>query len=466
MMAAPGSSSQDSSTMSEIVIPSTPPPQPTHTSNSAEMTPPPSTQPPKTNFTHTRTNSAQRTLFPQSPPSTVKASIELAIPSLQDIANASPDKVRQIAHDVVRTLAETRTSAAHFKLQHTLLTMECQESAQRAEIERQMMVREVEVLKAAEHHRGTAFMSPGCQQPIAQAQIHDLEKTCKALQEEKDEIEHKLHKAKKLVEKEIDRSELLYEENLMLKKRIRENREHFNLMRQSPAFSSLITPSSTFTTPQRKPVPQFADSARSHVSGRNQDPFAALLAADQVLSGEAASMPSTPTKVHATKSGQGHTRGAYSLSSLQTTPMYSRPVIAGESNSQNTAESGHRLAYSAPNTQRSGLSEGKDHHDRDSTISVSDDEVETDEDLPQSQASSLATNMLRRNPGIQDSSRLPEKVEKSSKALQSRLFGQVKKVGADKKRHASFGENEIAKKMKLGEGVGLGIGTWETPKLR
>ena len=355
-------------------------------------------------------------------------------------------------------------SAAHFKFQHSLLTIEAQESAQRAEIERQMTRREVEVLQAAEHHHSALSATPRASQSSAQPQIDVLLRTFKDLEEEKAEIEHRLQKAKKIIEQEIDKAELLYEENLMLKKRIRENREHFTWMRQSPAFSTFSTPCNHFATPQRKPAPQFAEPAHSHVSSRNQDPFAALLAADQVLSGEAASLPSTPTKTHSSKFRQGHTRGAFSLSSLQSTPTHTRPVTAGERNYHSKSVSDYRLAYSAPHTQVVEMLEEKDRRDRDSTISVSEEDALTDEDLTQSQASSLATNMLRRNPGSQESSSFRSKAEISSKALQTKLFGQIKKAGIDRKRHASFCETDSAKKTKLTEEVGLGIGTWGTPK--
>lgn len=342
--------------------------------------------------------------------------------------------------------------------------MESQEAAQRAEIEHQMTRREVEVLQVAEHHhRRVQCATPRTSQSSAQPQIDALLRTCKDLEEENAEIEHRLQKAKRIIEREMDKSGLLYEENLMLKRRIRENREHFTMLRQSPAFA---TPRNEFATPQRRSGPQFAEPVLCHADTRNQDPFAALLAADQVLSGEAASLPSTPTKAQSTKLHQGHTRGAFSLSSLQTTPTHSRPLTACETLYQTQGSPDHRSAYSAPNTQRVGHSGERDRRDRDSTISVSDEDAFTDEDLPQSQASSLAASMLRRNPGSQESSSLPGKAEKSSKMLQTKIFGQVKKPGMGRKRHASFGETETVKKMKLTEGVGLGIGAWGVSKAR
>ena len=447
--------------MSDIVVPSTPPPQPIPHANSAEMTPPPSTQPLKTNFEITRSKSAQRTLFPQSPPSTIKVGIELAVPTSEYIAKAEPEELRKITQELSHAVTEARMSAAHFKLQHSLLTIECQESAQRAEVENQMTRREVEVLQSAGYHRSSAASATSrSMQPSAQPQSDALLRICKELEDEKDEVEHRLHKAKRIIEQKIDMIELLYEENVMLKRRIRENREHFNMMRQSPSFATLGTPRNDFANPQRKPAPKFTETTRPYVGSRSEDPFAALLAADQMLSGEAASLPVTPTKTQPSKFHQGHTRGAFSLSSLQTTPLHSRSVTSGKPDYPDQGGLGHHLAYSAPSKQLFRSSEDRERHDRDSTISFSDEGALTDDDVPQSQASSLATNMLRRNPGGQASSRLPEKAEKSSKALQTKLFGQVKKAGIDRKRQASFGPNDGAKKAKLAEGIGLGIGAW------
>ena len=109
--------------------------------------------------------------------------------------------------------------------------------------------------------------------------------------------------------------------------------------------------------------------------------------------------------------------------------------------------------------------------DRDSTISASDaEEAETEgeEQFPNSQASALATSMLRHNRG---SSRRQNQgttsAPKSSTLLQTKLFGQVKKPGAEQqqpsglKRKASLGEkNMSSKKSRAPANVGLGIDTY------
>jgi len=377
-----------------------------------------------------------------------------ALPTAEAIANASLDGLRIMAQDLVAAVKDARMSAAHFKLQYSLLAMETQEAAERAEVEHQMTRREVEVLQAAEHkHRSSSLATRQNSLPPSQPQIEALTKTCKELEDERDEAEQRLQRAKKLIELEKDKAELLVEENMMLKRRIRENREHFSRLKsQSPVYT---TPRDAFTTPQRKAIPRYPESAPTHTS------IAALLAAGQVLSRESASVPSTPTKSHTSKLKRGHTRAAHSLSSLHTTPARTRPLT-----SDGFADPS--LPFSAPGSQLVNESAERERHDRDSTISISDaeDDVSGDDDgIPQSQASSLATDMLRKNPGSQESLRLSQGAERSSNLLQTKLFGSVKKHGVDRsrqgKRRGSFQDADIqAKKAKLNEGVGLGIESW------
>ena len=356
-----------------------------------------------------------------------------------------------MATDLVAAVTDARTSAAHFKLQYNLLAMETQEAAQRAEVEHQMTRREVEVLQAADHrNRAALSATPRNSLPPQQPQIDALTRTCQDLEDERDEYASRLQRAKKLIELEKDKAELVMEENALLKRRIRENREHFTRLKsQSPIY---MTPRDPYTTPRRAP-PRFAETSSSH------QPFAALLAADQVLNGESISVPSTPTKSQSSKIKHGHTRGAHSLSSLHTTPVRTRPVT-----SDGFPDTRHPL--SAPGSQLVNESAERERHDRDSTISISDaEDAGSENDIPQSQASSLATDMLRKNPASQESLRLSQSAERSSNLLQTKLFGNVKKPGVEKyqsaKRRGSFGDSNVKmKKAKLHEGVGLGIEAW------
>lgn len=450
----------------DIKVPSTPPPdRPPSTQSdnmnksslaspppmSASMTPPPSSQPVRALSPVARSIMGQTDPFLASPPMAIKFNPSASLPTSTAIDNASIDYLRKMATDLVAAVTDARTSAAHFKLQYSLLAMETQEATQRAEVEHQMTRREVEVLQVAEQrHRAALSATPRNSLPPAQPQIDTLTKTCQDLEDERDEYAHRLQRAKKLIELEKDKSELLMEENLLLKRRIRENREHFTRLKsQSPIYA---TPRDPYTTPRRAP-PRFPQNSSNH------QPFAALLAADQVLSGESISVPSTPTRSQVAEVKHGHTRGAHSMSSLHTTPVRTRPVTAD-------GFPDARFPLSAPGSQLVNESAERERRDRDSTISISDvEDAASDDDIPQSQASSLATDMLRKNPASQESLRLSQGAERSSSLLQTKLFGNVKKPGIEHqrpaKRRGSYGDADMkAKKAKLREGVGLGIDSW------
>jgi hypothetical protein len=382
-----------------------------------------------------------------SPPSTIKYTASASLPTTDEVASADVEQLKNMAKELVRAVKEARTAAAHFKLQYSLLDMETREAAQRAEIEHQMSRKEVQVLQAAEQrHRMALSVAARTSLPPSNVQIDTLTQTCRELEADRDEAERRLDRAKRLIELEKDKSELLMEENMLLKKRIRENREHFTRFKsQSPVY---MTPRDPFTTPHRLAPPRFAESTSSH------QPFAALLAADQVLSGESLSVPSTPTRTtHASKVKHGHTRGAHSLSSLHTTPARTRPVTAD-------GYVATKFPMSAPGSQLVAESAERERHDRDSTISVSDPEENfSDDEIQQSQASSLAADMLRKNPGSQESLRLSQGAERSSNLLQSKLFGPVKKTPAQNpiKRRGSFDDGSVKSKKPR---VGLGIDSW------
>jgi len=439
----------------EIYIPSTPPPVSSKSAKSISRSEPYTSPPPSgqngQNQSTLGPSSRLGDFLPASPPPTVRPSVIRTLPSREYITKATLEELRLTSQDLVLALGEARMSAAHYQLQYNLLSIESQESAQRAEVEHQMTRREVEVLQAAEHRNRTSKPAIPRTSPSTQTQLQNLTRMCVDLEAERLKLERRLNRAKDLLESESDRADLLFEENLRLKTRIRENREHYSRLKSQSPFPA--TPRNEFSTPSRRTAPRFPDSTRSHA------PFAALLAADQVLNGEVASVPSTPSKVHDSKASRGHTRGAHSLSSLQSTPARSRTTIA-----DTPFYSVPPAPYSAPATQAHIDPDEADRNARDSTISITDnEEAITDEDIPQSQASSLATNMLRRNPGSQENSFTV--AERSSNLLQAKLFGAVQKAGIDRsvgqgKRKASVGDVDVTatKKKKLNEGIGLGIG--------
>lgn len=439
---------------SDVAVPSTPPSQPIQTSANNEMTPPPSTQQPKSKMTGIDSIIPAYASSPQSTPPTIQPSPGSSLPTLEDIAHAEPQSLRNMARQLVTLAAEARMSAAHLKLQNHLLAMEREEAAQRAEVEHQMKDREVEALQATEHCRnGLLRTSPDSQRP-ARSQPDYSRVICKELEEDNANLERRLQSAKKIIERETGKAQLLRDENIMLKGRIRENREHFTMLRQSPAFAKPRDHSAPCRQKEHFDYPHIGSSVRD----RTQDPLAALLAADQVLSGDVASLPSTPSRKQTSPFRQRHIRGALSLSAL---PLPSQKLQSPGARGSSFLSKEHldgRLPSSVPHDQAADSLKPKRVNDRDSTISVSDEDALTEEDIPQSQASSLATNMLRQIPMGPRTANSSEKVEASSKLLQSKLFGPVKKPGLERKRRGDVsGRDTVAKRTELQHGVGLGI---------
>lgn len=431
--------------------------------SSSDMTPPPSSQTPIVAATPVRHTRAASSPAFASPPASVDQTLcnvygaSENLPSTTDIDNADVENVRKLAKELLVVAQEYRMSAAHIKLQNRLLSLTSSEAVKRAEVEQRLARREVEILQSEEYrNRQAATVKSG--QSTDSSQLDQARDRIRELEQQNATLDRRLRRAKRLIEEDKDKTELLIEENIRLKKRIRENREHFTLMLDHGAISH--SPHTEFVSPQRRPRDQAPESARSKFNRvESQDPFAALLAADQVLSREPGSVPSTPAKNRDHRNYYNHTRGTHSLSSLPITPRQRL---------ENTDE----LPFLTPAHHNDAphnieLSSGLDRRDRDSTISASDvEEALTDEDVPASQASSLATSMLRRHPpSFQETSSLSTNVGKSSTLLQTKLFGQVRKSGVqrsnegDLKRKPSVDEYQGAamKKIKAREPFGACI---------
>ena len=465
--------------------------------SSSEMTPPPSSQLPP------RATSPLYDEFPStnhlaSPPATLKQSAPLhgnetsgrysnvPLPSAQQIAKASEDELRDIVIELIPALGEARMSCAHYKLQHQLLSIETSESAMRAAVEHEMTRREVDVLQQPEHRRSDTLSSLSKHRTVQGASSSlveiALQRRCEQLEKLNANLVTRFRRAKKMIMHQESKNLDLTEGNQRLRQRILENREHINQIRSTGNLSVANTARSHSTHQYRKSTPRFSHNARSNaplrgVATSRQDPFAALLAADQVLNGESVSVPSTPIQNHASRLHLGHTRGTHSLSSLPTTPARSGPVDAGSPlfTPVNRITLDSVYSHSAPPPRIVRTEQERRREERDSTISASDneDEAYTDGDVPQSQASQAATHMLRRSPTRKaEIMGTPVKTVKSNTLMQGKLFGQIKKAGVtrytDSKKRKVIGDdaegvaNEL-KRSRMSEGVGLGIGHWGSP---
>ncbi|KAL3706672.1 hypothetical protein TMatcc_007685 [Talaromyces marneffei ATCC 18224] len=447
---------------------------PQHASSS-EMTPPPSSQTRAPPRRRSRSGSGSRVVVPASPPNeSLEKSLYAAygaaenLPTAEDIDAADELQVRKIAKDLLSIAQEARMSALHFKLQNSLLSFTSNEAIKRAEVEQQLARREVEILQSSEYQNRRAIphsQTPQiCPSPKSEASL----KRIAELENINVRLEERLSNAKKLIQEKIDegnnKNESLIEENRLLKKRIRDNREHLTMFLDAGSLSPASR--AEFSTPQRKAQPRMFDSARTHTSSRggSHDAFATLLAADRVLHGDSTNVSPNRNRQHRNGHiGGAHVRGAHSMSSLPVTPQRYTHI--------------HESQYITPGSRthedaRKDTFDPEDNrHDRDSTISVSDaDEVVTDEDIPASQASSRATGMLRRLPELsQEPSKQQQSarsnIGKSSTLLQTKLFGQVRKAGVDRsgpasqKRKGSFVEEGAA--LKKPKDVGLGISSWK-----
>ncbi|KAL8993673.1 MAG: hypothetical protein Q9188_007268 [Gyalolechia gomerana] len=464
---------------------STPPPA------LVDLTPPPSTQIPKPIKSAPMNDKHEPSLV--SPPPTFKSGPPISqgrlfgeVPTAEAVEKMPEDQLRTLVAELLPALSEARMTAAHSKLQHNLLSIETSEAARRAEVEREMTLREVQVLQESPRRLGH-LMSPDSPQGSAQRHLDLALKKCRELQYANEQLERRMHAARKLIRDLSGKNEDLMADNGALRQRIKQNREHLNAMRSSGAISVHGTPMNEFATPIHR-TPRTPATTRSIHAFNNppssQGAFDALLIAGQVLNNEASSVPSTPTRSKVRKINQPHhMRGAHSLSSLPSTPNRSRPLTADNalltSTPQRTANP--RASLSAPSKRLYDQCPRRE--DRDSTISASEGEGENyTEYIPASQASQRATDMLRRSMNSGDGSPRSVPKHKASQVMprepsQGKIVGHVKKLRgdglgkADKRVGSGSGYEDVgrgSKKAKMGnsrrESVGLGIDRWETEK--
>lgn len=483
--------------MSAMTVPHTPSPRPAvatlpesdpifdeHTNQPSspralvELTPPPSAQIRKAMASHSHSSYKPNLLA--SPPATLKAAPAIKqnslfgeIPTVDSVKDLNEEELRGLVSDLLPALTEARMSAAHSRLQHHLLTIETSEFSKRAEVEHDLTRREVQVLQEGQAHRGVSA-SPRSPQSPSRRHLDLALKRCNELQNQNAILEQRLVRAKKAITKLDEKNFELREDVQRLRQRIKQNREHLDEMRSSGTISINGTPLTEYRTPlHRTPrTPATARSAHPSASANHgsQNAFDALVIAGEVMSGEANSVPSTPTRTPGMRLQHSHIRGAHSLSSLPSTPNRSRPITA-HSNVVTPVTRGDRdllLSLSAPNTQLTYNEAERHQSSRDSTISASDNgDAYDDYSVLASRASQQATSMLRR-----DNVATADRYEKPAASKQTKISGRATKPGhgksgSPKKRAAdgiAYAETpRSAKRAKMGgsqEKVGLGIRSW------
>lgn len=445
------------------------------------MTPPPSSQVPSSRHLIPSSRTPELSIL-SSPPPTIINGVKretdktIARPSQDQIANASAEELREMIHAVLSenskldiAAREARMSAAHYKLQHNLLTIESEEAVKHLEVEHDMTLREVELLQ---------LRVQNTQEP---PELEFYRTQCHKLAEEDSKLCEQLRRAKRLILSKDDDIVDLKAEIDRLRDRIRQNRKHINEMRSpggplhmSSLQNSPATPQQYRSTPKHTPM-----TNRSVRQGRDhsQEPFAALLLADRVLSQENNSAPSTPVSARhpVPRTPNRHNRGVHSLSSLPNTPQSGRPGTANSTllpSAQFSPKSDHRVVSTLGHRAIQQPRERR-RKSRDSTISASDTEEiaraaagyrEDSEEIQESQASQSATEMLRQNPHRSfevAASRTTTPTPSADKNLQqSKIFGGLTKPvdGKRKRAEEEYKSDYSAKKIRSTAAIGLGIG--------
>jgi acetyl-CoA acyltransferase 1 len=460
------------------------------TAISASMTPPPSTQAPDPRLPNNTRRTATSSAVLSSPPPTVPNGIKREVPNgttiprpiLEQLNTATETELREMVKSLVVEneklelgASEGRMSAAHYKLQYNLLSMETEETAKRMEVEHEMTRREVAYLQYANQGRDST--------PAGKEYVARLKSFAQLMEQENIALDHKLQKAKKMIEMKNEELQEAKDDKARLLQRIRENREHMNVLRSPGGIFHVATPKVSHQSYPATPQQYRGTPKHTPMTGRSinrehsTEPFAALLLAGNVLSQENNnSAPSTPIvnrRSDPRTPVNRHNRGVQSLSSLPTTPGSARPATANSTllpSVQFTPRS--RVAARTPVHQ----SRERRRKSRDSTISASDAEEiaravmasyrEESEEILESQASQSATEMLRIDPResfevAASTTSTPTPSAERNNLHQSKIFGSVSKPAAEKRKRLpdSYDEEYAAKKVRAAvEGIGLGIG--------
>jgi hypothetical protein len=373
--------------------------------------------------------------------------------------------------EVTSAFRDIRLSAAHYKLQYNMAVMESQESASRMAVELAMAQREIDVLQQAEEKRRNMIVpEPTYQEsPVNAANvilISEMNRQIQMLQGENEELRDLGDQQKRLTEHREGELASLAEENDRLKRRIRKNREH--IASYLPYLEQMgESPRSVFGTPQATPKNRASRVAHlSNENSRGQNNFEALLLADKMLSQETATAPSTP-RLQAPRSRFGHSRGTHSMSSLPQTPNRRTHRQHGAPRTPPIFASVN-IPQSAPPAQYEHTMHARRESSNSTITASSVDEEEAftdreDDEVPESHASQMATNLLRRAPPPRH---MPAPSSQSSNLVQSKIFGQVRKghglarSGENEKRRLQSGEHHPSpkKRGRIDHSVGLGIG--------
>lgn len=484
----------------------------------SSLTPPPSSQVNnhQLNAANKRTFSSSQhsTLF--SPPATIlntlrdrRLSNDYVTPAPQQVLEASTDELRMMLQNCIAENQKLKMETAHHKLQYNLLTMQAREDQMRAAVEHDMICRQVEALRTAEHTRQAKRELSDSSDPYQVKYLHMKMRYEEAVHEAEIQ-QHRVNAAKKVIKQKQDEADHLSWKNGVLLNRIRENREHLqNMCSPGGIFHGALTPKThhqAVMTPQHyRASPRHTPRSNVRENREGEHGLSALL---QAMSQDNNSAPSTPLPSHRPIPRQmgRHHRNAQSMSSLPVTPMnrghgsHSGLLPSVDLVPQTEPQRYSQRTY-VPTTPVSKSDRRR--QSRESTISVEDTEElarqalesvaaaslaqgrrkardeDDDEEVFDSQASQAATEMLRRDPqqsfevaSSAGSRRTNSPVETSSRAPAQLMYSF--KGDAEKRKFSGSQEasDEVrrdqgspAKKIRAGgslmedrrRSVGLGI---------
>lgn len=471
----------------------------------SSLTPPPSSQIGAASNRRTMAFSQSQQTAPVSPPATILNTLRdrdisstYTTPSSDQVRDASADQLRAMLQTCIAENQKLKMETAHHKLQFRLLSLQADEESKRAAVEHDMVRRQVDILSVADpsRHPKREFGSPS---DTMMTKYFEVKTSYEAAVKEIHTLNRRVRVAIRVIQQKEEETANLSEEREMLLNRIRENREHFQM---------LCSPGGIFhgaLTPRQSSHSQSRQATGTH-GGENDQGLEMIL---QAISqdGHNNSAPSTPAQVPRSNPHQSrrHSRNAQSMSSLPTTPInrprgehsvllpsanlvpqteprtmytqqYFEPVTPDRRHRRKSRESTisadeseEAAARRAPGTLRTDVSTHSRRSDNANEPPVYD-----------SQASQAATDLLRRHPGqsfdvassgdSRDGSpiRLPAKpvaakarsrLPDSSRSEKRRLSGSDAETAAKSRREH---QGSPAKKVRTGvdangRRVGLGI---------
>jgi len=412
--------------------------------NSASLTPPPSSQISQPNRNKTTTSTPAVSQL-SSPPATIKHTRDGGI-SDDRIHTASSEELRKMLTEALSAIQEAKTTAAHYKLQHQMAQMESGEAVERMAVEMDMAKRELEVVQRTEAQRQYAQkktstpVQPESDPNFRLVHVDVYQAMTQEIREVKLQnayLERENAHQKKVVLQQENEIATLNDRVLLMRERIRENRDHLTRYRRTGSVLE-SSPRTDRSTPYHTPAQH-----RTLTHGSQGQPgFAALLQATDIVS-QGQPTPSTGYR-------RAHSRADQYIPSLPSTPQRAsaKPSTAAFYTPQQLRPMPMQAPHTAPMPRKRAFDATQSVRaqgaDSDGTVSADDDsEAETEvpdreESLVESRASQVASEMLK------SPSAGRGKTSGQRGMVQSKLFGQIRKTGI-------YREEQTHKKTKVAE---------------